>query len=248
MKHLALLFVLFAASFVNAAPLKFAANGFPARDSIINGKRDWPNKITATDVNPLAGLIWRYDVKKLGVVSMSETEKYFIGPPGTYQIEVWSVVLDPKTGKTTVDSATVVLNIAPAVDDPVIPPGPGPIPPKPVDPVVPTDPLTRALQDAYNQDKEPDKAAHKTTLASTFRSAKEDVLLNAAKSTAALFDAMEAANKAAGNTGKIMATKAAAATYLKDKIPGIDYPLTTAKKATIKTEFTKIADALDAVK
>jgi len=247
MKKLAILALLAWASLTHAAPVKLQGQGGIVGSSAIMGKRDHPIKITATDVNPKAGLIWRYDTKKLKAVSCIDTEKHFVGPPGTYEIEVWSVLLDA-TGKTIVDSTTVTLTILPADADPVVPKPDDPIPPKPVDPVIPTDPLTRSLQDAYNADTDVDKAKHKATFAKTFRTATSDEVLTKAKTLGGLFDAMGVLLGVDGAKGKIPKTQEAIHAYLAVPLPPVDRPLMAANKALIKTEFAKVAAALEALK
>lgn len=250
MKYMAALILLLAGGFLHAAPVKLQGQGALAGSSSITGKRDTPIKITATEVNPKAGLIWRYDAKKLKAVSCNDAEKHFVGPPGTYEIEVWSVFLDAM-GKTSIDSTSVTLTILPAEADPVVP--------VPVDPVVPdkpkpkpdtpsADPLIRSFQDAYNADKEPDKAVLKAAYVKTFKAAATDAVLAKAKTTDGLFDAMGVLFDADGVSGKIINTQEAVNAYLEKVVPPVGKPLRDSLKETIKKEFTKIASALEAVK
>lgn len=245
MKHLIYVVAAWlAVATATAAPTLTSSN---LTNAGILGKRDKAIKITAMDVDPKAGIIWRFDKNKLDCVVVSKTVRYFVGPAGVYTIEVWTVVLDAKTGETVVDSTDVVLTIVedgkpvdPVKPDPPTPP----VPPTPV----PTDPLVKAIQDGYTQDQESDKADLKTKFAAMFAAAADDKILDAAKNTLTLFNKMGELATAFGFKGKIQNTQAAVEVYLNTVVAPSERPMTPSLKAKIKNEFTKVAKALGEVK
>lgn len=91
------------------------------------GKRDTIITVTATGVDPKAGVQWRYDEKALSVKRINKTTLYVAGPPGVYVIEVEALKLN-KEGETDWQRSRVTLTIEDKT------PAPGPTPPGPVPP------------------------------------------------------------------------------------------------------------------
>src|ERR1700749_90090 len=92
-------------------------------------KRDRAAQILASGMDPKAGLSWRCP-DALQMITVSETERWFVGPPGTYKVEVLAAVLMPD-GKTSLTDDAISVIVDPADTDP---PGPGPVPPGPTPP------------------------------------------------------------------------------------------------------------------
>ena len=92
-------------------------------------KRDKLIKLVLKGYDSKAGIIWRFDKKKLDGTAKGD-KAWLVGPPGEYVIEVLSLKLD-KEGNTIVEEATTTVVVEDGVNP--VPPTPTPTPtPTPV--------------------------------------------------------------------------------------------------------------------
>jgi len=134
---------------------------------------------------------------------------------------------------------------------PPVPPGPGPGPgPNPPVPPGPTDPLTQALQLAYGQETEADKAKSLNALQALYeqgaKAAKERTDLT---TWGALFQALTDVANAVGVKGKILKVQTVIQSELKRALPtDTSTKLDDAGRNLAQQTFAKMATALAGVK
>lgn len=143
--------------------------------------------------------------------------------------------------QTRVDFVVVVGNVPPGPD-----PGPGPQPP---DPPTPTDPLTKALQAAYDKETDADKAKHRASLAALYRQAAEIAAKPEIATWGQLFAVMKSAAGTLGVSGKLPLFQAAVAEELKTRFPtDAARVMTTDDRVLAAQTFKRIAQAAEGVK
>lgn len=125
---------------------------------------------------------------------------------------------------------------------PPTPPGPGPVPP------APTDPIAKAITDAYAAETDPQKAPRVQLLAVFYdTAAKSTVSDPAIADTSALLKTLQAARKSLLPDDAILTVRKAIETQL-NAVLAKPAPLDAAKRAEVSGLFTKIGAALGGLK
>jgi hypothetical protein len=115
------------------AKIRYTGSGSPYRaGATIRVNRDRAAMVVASGMDPKAGLSWK-SPDGLQMITVTEYERWFVGPPGTYKVEVQAIVLLP-SGKTQVTDDTITIVVDPVPDPTPVPPSPTPVPPGPVPP------------------------------------------------------------------------------------------------------------------
>lgn len=128
------------------------------------------------------------------------------------------------------------------------PPAPAPTPPNPPNPA-PTDPLTQALQAAYNADSDPAKADKLAGLADYYGAVIAALKTDSSITTVAQLQArIHAGGDVAAGTGGMPSLRKAVAAYVAPKLPSTDEPLTPAILTTAAAAYSAISTALKGVK
>lgn len=149
---------------------------------------------------------------------------FFVGPPGTYTVNVLVVDFENKT----LTRGSVVVTV-----------GDEPPPPQP------DDPLVKALKAALAAETDAAKVDLARKLADVYRAGAADADGAAVKTWGDLFQALVARAAAAGVAGKLPAVQAAVAAELKTVLPvTADTPLDAAGRIRARIAFTRVAVAL----
>lgn len=206
-----------------------------AADVVIVGETKVPDrtivKLKVEAANP-KGLLWDvFDKKtrqrvKIETDSRLQGECWFVAPPGEYEVQViWS---DFKAEKLDRGFAYVT----------ILEPGPPPVPPD--------DPLVKSFKSAYAAEADPGKALLVKNLAALYRQAGSIAFLADSDTWGELFDAMAAAAKILGVSGKIQTVQKAVQVELQASLP-VKRDAAVDKILAANT-FLKIAGALEAVR
>jgi hypothetical protein len=155
------------------------------------------------------------------------------GPTGRHEVWAW-VAKGDKASELAV--CTVVIGDAP-------PPGPGPTPP------TPDDPLTKALQAAYAAEADPKKDEHRKALAGLYRAGAEFAARDDVTTWGRLLSAMREAATATGLDGKVPLLRVAVRDHGLSGLPSeAQRPLDAAGRKLAADTFTKVAAALEVIR
>lgn len=175
--------------------------GLPARAEVtIEGPSKVPEhkmvRLRAVGYPHKAGLLWRWDKKKLDGGKQGD-RLWLVGPPGTYVIEVVAVLLD-KDGNTVVEEASLEVTIG---KGPAPGPDPGPDPgPRPN----PVSPLAKKLREAYDAEAAADKADSCRLLAEVYDAAAGVIADKKPTRMAGVWAVINAAEGAPKVAGKVL--------------------------------------------
>jgi hypothetical protein len=154
------------------------------------------------------------------------------GAKGRYRLIAW-------TAKGDVPSDPAICTVI--IGD--VPPGPGPVPPDP------TDPLTKTLQAAFDKESAADKAALKASLTALYRQASEVTNKPEIVTWGQLFTVIKTASGTLGTLGKLPTLQAAVGEELKKVFPtDAAKTMTTDDRVLAAQTFKRLATAMEGVR